>query len=122
MKIESLHIGQRVRHPQYGSGTVKTISESVADIQFDDGTKRTVAPEPSGLAPLDPHAAVSGLEVPLKKFINDTVEATVAALGLEKPDSVVEHLGVRWHRGKLVMHPSDPHLADQGNTAGSVFS
>src|SRR5215469_14726217 len=110
MKIESLHIGQRVRHPQYGSGTVKTISETVAEIQFDDGSKRSVAPEQSDLSPLDPQAAVSGLDVPLKQFVNDTVEAAVAKLGLEKPDSVVEQLGPRWHNGKLVLHPSDPTL------------
>ncbi len=110
MKIESLHIGQRVRHPQYGSGTVKTISEAVAEIQFDDGAKRTVAPEPSGVEPLDPHAAVSGLAVPLKQFISDTLDAAIAKLGLEKPDSVVDQLGPRWHRGKIVLHPSDPTL------------
>jgi hypothetical protein len=110
MKIESLHIGQRVRHPEYGSGTVKAISETVAEIQFDTGTKRAVAPEPSGLSPMEPLAAVTGLEVPLKQFVNETVEAAMAKLGLEKPDSVVEELGVRWHKGKLVLHPADPTL------------
>lgn len=110
MKIESLHIGQRVRHPQYGSGTVKNISETVAEIHFDDGSQRAVAPEPSGLEPLEPQAAVSGLAVPLKQFIHETLEAAVAKLGLEKPDAVVEQLGPRWHRGKMVLHPGDPAL------------
>jgi hypothetical protein len=110
MKIESLHIGQRVRHPQYGSGTVKAISELAADIQFDDGAKRSVAPEPSGLGPLDPQASVAGLTVPLQQFIIETLEAAAAKLGLEKPDTVVEQLGVRWHNGKMVLHPSDPAL------------
>jgi hypothetical protein len=110
MKIESLHVGQRVRHPQYGSGTVKSITESLAEIHFDDGSKRTVAPEPSGLSPLDPQAAVSGLEVPLKQFVQETLEIAIAKLGLEKPDLVVDQLGVRWHKGKLVMHPADPTL------------
>jgi DUF438 domain-containing protein len=29
---------------------------------------------------------------------------------LQKPDVVVEKLGVRWHGGKVVLHPSDPTL------------
>src|ERR1035437_6689343 len=73
MKIESLRIGMKVRHPQYGSGLVKTISEAVAEIQFDDGSKRAVAPEPSGLEPAEPQIAVSGLNVPLNQFVNETV-------------------------------------------------
>lgn len=110
MKIELLRIGMKVRHPQYGSGTVKTISEAAAEIQFDDGDKRTVAPEPSGLEPAEPQVAVSGLNVPLNQFIGETVAAAIARLGLEKPDSVAEQLGLRWHGGRLVLHPADPAL------------
>ena len=110
MKIESLHINMRVRHPQYGTGTVKTVSEVTADIQFDDGSRRAVAPEPSGLEPAEPQIAVSGLNVPLNQFVNETVAAAIAKLGLEKPDSVVEQLGLRWHGGKVVLHPADATL------------
>ncbi len=110
MKIESLHLGQRVRHPQYGSGTVKAIAEAAADIAFDDGSKRSVSPEAAGLEPLDVQAAVSGLTVPLKQFIAETVEEAVAKLGLAKPDAVVEQLGLRWHGGRLVLHPADTTL------------
>ena len=109
MKIEGLHIGMGVRHPQYGVGVVKTISEATADIQFDDG-KRTVAPEASGLEPAEAQASIQGLELPLTQVVQQTVEATIQRLGLEKPESVVEQLGIRWHKGKLVMHPSDPAL------------
>src|SRR6266567_7305036 len=109
MKIEALHIGMKVRHPQYGIGIVKTISEATADIQFDDG-KRTIAPEPSGLEPAEPQAAVRGLEMPLAQFVQQTVDATIQKLGLEKPDSVIEQLGARWHKGKVVLHPADPTL------------
>ena len=110
MKIESLRIGMKVRHPQYGSGTIKTISEAVAEIQFDDGSKRAVAPEPSGLEPAEPQVAVSGLSVPLTQFVGQTLEAAIEKLGLQKPDSVVEKLGLRWHGGKVVLHPADPTL------------
>jgi len=98
-----------VRHPQYGLGTVKTISEITADILFSEG-KRTIEPDAAGLEPAEPQVAVSGLSVPLKQFVEQTLTAAVAKLGLEKPDSVVEQLGLRWHGGKLVMHPADPTL------------
>jgi hypothetical protein len=110
MKIESLHIGMKVRHPQYGTGTVKTISDTTAEIQFDVGDKRAVAPEPSGLEPAEPQLSASGLNLPLKQFVEETVAAALDKLGLEKPDAVVERLGARWHGGKLVLHSSDPAL------------
>ncbi len=110
MKIDSLRIGLKVRHPQYGTGTVKTISEAVAEILFDDGSKRAVAPDAAGLEPAEPHATVSGLDLPLKQFVEETLAAAVAKLGLEKPDSVVEQLGLRWHGGKLVLHPAEATL------------
>ena len=109
MKIEALHAGMSVRHPQYGLGTVRTISEVTAEIQFDDG-KRTVEPDAAGLEPAEPQMAASGLEMPLKQFVEQTVAAAITKLGLEKPDSVVEQLGLRWHGGKVVMHPADAAL------------
>jgi len=110
MKIESLHIGMKVRHPQYGTGTVKTISDITAEILFDSGDKRAVAPEPSGLEPAEPQMSASGLNLPLKQFVEETVAAALDKLGLGKPDAVVEKLGARWHGGKLVLHASDPTL------------
>jgi hypothetical protein len=109
MRIEALHIGMKVRHPQYGAGVVKTISEATADIQFDDG-RRTVAPEPSGLEPAEAQANIRGLDLPLAQVVQQTVDATIRRLGLEKPDSVVGQLALRWHKGRLVMHPADPAL------------
>src|SRR5215472_2103433 len=109
MKNEALHVGMKVRHPQYGLGTVKTISESTAEIEFNDG-KRAIAPEAAGVEPAEPHAAVSGLNVPLKQFVEQTLEQAVQKLGLEKPDAAADRLGVRWHNGKVVLHPSDPTL------------
>jgi hypothetical protein len=109
MKIEALHVGQKVRHPQYGEGTVKTISEQTADILFNEG-RRTIAPEASDLQPAEPQAAITALDLPLTQLIDQTVSAAISKLGLEKPDTVVNQLGTRWHNGKLVMHPADPAL------------
>jgi hypothetical protein len=109
MKIESLHIAMQVRHPQYGIGTVKTISEHTAEIRFDEG-QRTVEPQSAGLEPAEPQVAVSGLDQPLALFIQETVAATARVLGLEKPESVSDELLARWHNGKMVLHPADPTL------------
>src|SRR5262249_10697526 len=64
----------------------------------------------AGLEPAEAQAAVTGLNVPLGQFIEQTVEAVAAKLGLEKPESFAGKLGARWHKGKVVMHPSDPTL------------
>ena len=109
MKIESLRIGMKVRHPQYGSGLVKSISEAVAEIQFDDG-KRTIAPEAAGVELAEPQASVTGLGMPLKQFVEQTLDAAIPRLGLARPDSVVDQLGLRWHHGKVVLHTADPTL------------
>jgi hypothetical protein len=109
MKIDGLHVGMKVRHPQYGVGTVKTIGEHTAEIRFEDA-QRMVEPSASGLEPAEAQVSVTGLQVPLKTFVVQTAQAVVQALGLEKSDATVEQLGVRWHRGKVVMHPADPTL------------
>jgi hypothetical protein len=109
MKIEALHIGMEVEHPHYGIGVVKGLSEKVAEILFQEGM-RSVSPEGSHLQPADPVATLSGREISLWQFIEQTVRALVTEMGLEKPESVVEQLGSRWHQGRLVLHPADPAL------------
>jgi|SRR5579859_3916741 len=109
MKLEALHVGLRIRHPQYGLGTVKTISEKSAEVRFDDAM-RTIDPELSGITPAEPSVAVSGLDQPLKQFVESAIELVIDRLGYEKPDAVIEQLGSKWHKGKMVLHPSDPTL------------
>ena len=106
MLIQSLHIGMRVRHPQYGVGEVKSLTELTAEISFDDA-RRTIAPGQSELTPAEPTAAVSELQVPLSNFIRETAQVIVEALGLEKDDTIVQGLANRWQRGALVLRPAD---------------
>lgn len=109
MKITAIHIGMKIRHPQYGEGLIKSISEHTVDVQFDDG-KRIIDPEASEVEPAEAHVSIGGLDTSLQSFIERVVAASVRELGLEKPDVDVEKLGSRWHGGKMVMHPADPAL------------
>ncbi|HMO65332.1 MAG TPA: hypothetical protein PKE47_08950 [Verrucomicrobiota bacterium] len=110
MQTGSLRIGQRVRHPAYGTGTVKALDEATATVEFDGGDRRAVDPALSGLQPGEAQAAISGLEAPLRDVIEATVRAVADRLGLEQPDAVRDELAARWQGGRLVLHPADPAL------------
>src|SRR5947199_102740 len=73
---ETLHIGMKVRHPQYGGGLVKALTEQNAEIAFDDA-QRTIAPASSDLQPAEPTAKLSELELPLANLNRDTAHAVV---------------------------------------------
>ncbi|HUK81627.1 MAG TPA: hypothetical protein VLZ12_03250 [Verrucomicrobiae bacterium] len=109
MKIQDLHVGMKVKHPQLGIGIVKAIADKTADIRFDDGL-RTIAPETSDLQAVEARVTVSGLEMPLTQFINETTRAVLSGLGVDKPGEAVEQLGNRWHGGRMVLHPADTTL------------
>lgn len=109
MKIESLQLGLKVRHPQYGIGVVRAINPQTAEVAFSD-LPRMVSPELSGLELAEPQVAVTGLEVPLAQFVRQVAQDVAAELIQEQDQAVVEQLGVRWHKGKLVLHPADPAL------------
>lgn len=110
MNIDMLHIGMKVRHPQYGVGTVRSLTEQTAEIAFDDDAPRTIAPASSDLQPAEANASLSELQMPLANLIRDTAQAVVEALGLEQKDVLVEGLATRWQRGTLVMQSADSSL------------
>jgi hypothetical protein len=111
MNIETLHIGMKIRHPQYGVGVVKSLTEQTAEIVFEDeDAPRKIAPASSDLQPAEATAKVSELEMPLANLIRDTAHAVVEALGLEQQDAIIEGLATRWQSGALVMQPADSSL------------
>ncbi|HEY3863714.1 MAG TPA: hypothetical protein VGO59_17705 [Verrucomicrobiae bacterium] len=109
MRLESMHVGMKVHHPDYGVGTVKSVSEHLADVRFDSGL-RTIAPEHSDLKVADAQAELTGMTVPLNALISEVVSTMVRELGLERDDSEPQQLAARWHNGTLILRPSDAAL------------
>jgi hypothetical protein len=109
MNIGSLHIGMKVRHPQYGVGVVKSLTRETAEIDFDDGP-RTIAPASSDLQPAESTATLTELQMPLTNLIRETAQAVVDALGLEQKDVVVDGLANRWQSGTLIIKPAADSL------------
>lgn len=99
----------KVVHPQYGAGVVESVSNVDAAIRFDN-ILRTVDPQLAEVAPAEATVKVEGLTIPLKQFVDTAIESTLTRMGYEKPNAVVEELGPRWHKGKMVLHPADPTL------------
>ena len=99
----------QVRHPRYGVGTIKSLTEHTADISFDDAP-RTVDPAASDLTAAEPTARLTEMQMPLSTLIRETAQSMVAALGLEKEDQLVEGLASRWQEGTLVLKPASASL------------
>ena len=109
LKIDDLHIGMRVKHPRYGTGVIKAVTEHTADISFDDAP-RTLDPQMAELISAEATATLRELDVPLANLIRETAEAVVQSLGIEPKQDVVEGLANRWQQGTLVLRPVDTSL------------
>lgn len=109
MKIEALHIGMEVRHPQYGEGRVQGLTLDSAEILFNDGVK-ILNPGLSELQPATALANLSGLEKPLEDLIRETVDALVDSLSLESADEEVTGLASRWQKGTMILQSANSSL------------
>ena len=109
MKIDELKIGQKVNHPQHGEGTVERISSNGAEIRFGNILK-TIDPEIAGITAPEPQIKVGEVEMSLKQLVQMTVDNFMEQIGIENPNESVEELGLRWNKGKIVLHPADSTL------------
>jgi len=109
MSTPILTVGMKITHPHHGEGIVEKVSGGSADIRFGN-ILRTIDPRLADITVPEPTVKIGEAEVPLARFIEQTVEAVVSELGLEKSDAIVEELGQRWHGGRFVMHPADTSL------------
>jgi hypothetical protein len=109
MNTPILAVGMRITHPHHGEGVVEKVAEGSADIRFGN-VLRTIDPRLAEISVPEPTVKVGDAEIPLKRFVEGIVESAVDRLGVERPDANVSELGVRWQKGKVVLHPADPTL------------
>jgi hypothetical protein len=109
MNTPILTIGMTVTHPHHGEGIVEKVSAGSVDIRFGN-ILRTVDPRLAEIKVPEPTIKIGDAEILLNQFVQTIVEGTIERLGLERADGSVEHLGTRWHKGRIVLHPSDPAL------------
>jgi hypothetical protein len=109
MSTPILAVGMKITHPHHGEGIVEKVSEGSADIRFGN-ILRTIDPRLAEISVPEPTIKAGDAEIPLKRFVEGIVESVVDRLGVEKADANVSELGVRWHKGKVVLHPADPSL------------
>jgi len=119
MKIEQLHIGQQLLHPQYGTGTVRALNTNVAEIEFQDGV-RSMDPSLAGLEPVAATATLSGLQRPLDQIIAEIVEATVSELALEARRRTAR-TGKALGQGPYGHAPARHHASDQRSAPGCLL-
>jgi hypothetical protein len=109
MNAPILTPGMKIVHPNHGEGIVEKVSTGSAEIRFGN-VLRTIDPRLADIKVPEPMIKVGEADVPLKQFVEGVVASAVNQLGIEKPDATVSELGLRWHNGKIVMHPADPTL------------
>jgi hypothetical protein len=109
MNTPILTPGMKITHPHHGEGIVERVSGGSADIRFGN-VLRTIDPRLAEIRVPEPTVKIGEAEVPLRQFVEDLVESTIDRLGVERPESTVGQLGVRWNKGKMVLHPADPTL------------
>jgi len=109
MSAPILTPGMKIVHPHHGEGIVEKVSVGSADIRF-GSVLRTIDPQLAEIKVPEATVKIGDAEIPLKQFVQGIVESTVELMGVEKPNAVIEQLGARWHKGKVVIHPADPTL------------
>lgn len=109
MNTPILTVGMKITHPNHGEGIVEKVSENSADIRFGN-VLRTIDPRLADISVPEPTVKIGEVEIPLKQFVENSIERVLDRLGYEKSDAVVEQLGARWHNGKVMLHPADASL------------
>ena len=111
MRITDLHVQMKVRHPQYGIGVVKSVSEQMAQVQFSEGMK-TLDASSLQIEQTASMVELDGTSVPVSGFLREVVLEAVERVEQlrEQQQAFVDQLGTRWQGGVLVLKPAEGNL------------
>ncbi len=99
----------KITHPHHGEGIVEKVANGSADIRFGN-VLRTIDPRLAEISVPEPMVKIGDVDIPLKQFVESSIERVIERLGIERPDAVTGELGARWHNGRVMLHPADASL------------
>ena len=105
MSTETLGIGSRVSHPQYGAGVVIQVSGDTYEITFIEHGTRQILRSFEGLE------IIEAAETPADSVSWEKVEKSMIRI-LRRFSDLQENipLGNKWSGGKVLIQPGDPGL------------
>ena len=108
MSENSLGIGSRVKHPQFGKGVIVQVRSDAYEITFIDHGTRIIQRDFPGLEVID------FVEVTSEMVTYEKIEKSLIRV-LHRFSDIQEvvPLGSKWTGGKMLLIPSDPGLKEK---------
>lgn len=106
--IETLGIGSRIKHPQFGKGVVVQLRSDAYEITFIETGTRQIMRDYEGLE------VIEAVETPSDLATYEKVEKSLIRV-LRRFSDIQETvpMGVKWTNGKLIMVPGDTSLKEK---------
>jgi hypothetical protein len=114
--METLGVGSRIKHPQFGKGVIVQIRSDAYEISFIDHGLRIINRSFEGLE------IIEAVETPSDLATYEKVEKSLIRV-LRQFSDIQETvpMGGKWTGGKLVMYPGDKNLQPKEITIESFF-
>jgi hypothetical protein len=106
--IETLGIGSRIKHPQFGKGVVVQVRSDAYEICFIETGTRQIMRDYEGLE------VIESVETPSDVATYEKIEKSLIRV-LRRFSDIHETvlMGTKWNNGKLIMVPGDTSLKEK---------
>lgn len=107
--METARIGQLIKHPLYGKGTIVKVAATFYTIQFPNRGNMDISMRTEGLELLEPEAEQSA-ETPEEISISQLEKTLRRVLSDYSDIQQIVPLGDRWQGGTMILQPADTSL------------